>query len=79
MTGDLTLDQTPATLRLVRLRLALALLAMAAVPLALGAIVLPALRGSESQSDRDRVAGASAVLSTAVAAELERTRSAVLL
>ncbi len=71
----------PATepLRLVRMRLALALLATAVLPFALGMLVVPTLAGADHADEQKRVGAASASLSASIAAEFERARSGLLL
>ena len=65
-------------LRLVRIRLALALLATAVLPFALGMLVVPTLAGADHAAEQERVGAASASLSASIAAEFERARSGLL-
>ncbi|KRT62828.1 MAG: hypothetical protein XU10_C0020G0047, partial [Chloroflexi bacterium CSP1-4] len=65
-------------LRLVRIRLALALLATAVLPFALGMLVVPTLSGVDHAAEQERVGAASASLSASIAAEFERARSGLL-
>ncbi|MGO9177705.1 MAG: EAL domain-containing protein [Candidatus Limnocylindrales bacterium] len=69
--------EAPSQFRLVRLRLALALLAAASIPIAI-AIIVPTLLGS-GRVDQTQAVQAGSQVSTGVAAELERSRSALLL
>ena len=74
-------DQTgPSGLGLVRLRLALALLAAAAIPIAIS-LALPLLLGAgrPDQAQTAQATQAGSQVSTALTAELERDRSALLL
>ncbi|HEX5467198.1 MAG TPA: EAL domain-containing protein [Candidatus Limnocylindrales bacterium] len=68
----------PEALRLVRLRLGLTMLAMAVVPLVLVLLVLPALAGPDRDAQA-RLSASSADVSAALAADLGRLRSAVLI
>ena len=65
-------------LRLVRLRVALAMAAMAILPIALVGVVLPALSGPSREAEA-RISASSAGVSSALAAELGRARSALLI
>ena len=69
--------EAPLQFRLVRLRLALALLAAASIPIAI-AIIVPTLLGS-GRVDQTQAVQAGSQVSAGVAAELERSRSALLL
>jgi len=69
--------EAPSRFRVVRVRLALALLAAASIPVAI-AIVVPALLGS-GRVDQAQAVQAGSQVSTGLAAELERSRSALLL
>ncbi|HEY8167496.1 MAG TPA: EAL domain-containing protein [Candidatus Limnocylindrales bacterium] len=66
-------------LRLVRVRLALVILAAAVLPMALGLVVVPALDRADAGREQARVAAASEALSAAVAAEVERVGNAILM
>ena len=73
-------EPVPSRLGLVRLRLALALLAAAAIPIAIS-LALPLLLGAgrPDQAQTAKAAQAGNQVSTALTAELERDRSALLL
>ncbi len=66
-------------LRLVRVRLALVLLATAVLPLALGLVVVPAIDSADRDGEQARVGAASTTLAAGVGSELERARSALLM
>lgn len=66
-------------LRLVRLRLRLALLTVAVVPLAISFGLVYAITGGHADEATSRVAGESTALASKVAADLERMRTAVVL
>ena len=69
----------PTSLRIVRLRLALALLAAAILPLAVGAPVLRVLLDDTQAAATDRLADDAAEVATAMTVELEGTRRALAL
>ena len=65
-------------LRLVRLRLGLALVATALLPFALGTLVAPVLAAADPVGQRASAGEASAALSAAISEELEGTRAGLL-
>ncbi|HET7725706.1 MAG TPA: bifunctional diguanylate cyclase/phosphodiesterase [Candidatus Limnocylindrales bacterium] len=77
--GDIATDGEldPTSLRIVRLRLALALIAAAILPLAVGAPVLRVLLDDTQAAATDRLADDAAEVATAMTVELEGTRRAL--
>ncbi|TAM78633.1 MAG: bifunctional diguanylate cyclase/phosphodiesterase [Chloroflexota bacterium] len=65
-------------LRLVRLRLGLAMAAMAVLPIVLAVLILPGLTGPDADAQA-RLAASSGDVSAALAADLGRVRSALLI